>query len=355
MNTLSATVERPSLTVVTFSHQSDVVAINANISGPRGRAASRTMHREDRTTSPGLLANPSERPAGVAHPPSTWHLLVGEVRRSLSDYRLLLALTILGGFGLRIWDIGRRSLWFDELFSVSVAGLGFDDFLPVIKADANSPLYYVLLAVWLRIVGADASDALIRLPSAVAGTLSILVCFFLGRRLHSTRTGLLAAALLAGNRYHILWSQEARAYAGFTLLVLLSYLVLDLALTGGQRRRWVLHGVVTASALHFHVFAAFIVLAQVLIIISRRSRPAIGGGLLSGLVASLLVVGWIPHLSDQAGGARQAWLPPPTLESVASMVVQYSSGGRAACVLSALLIVVGLCVLRDYLRLHARP
>ena len=71
-------------------------------------------------------------------------------------------------------------------------------------------LYYWFLFGWLRLVGLDASEALIRLPSAMLGATAVLLVYLLGRRLHSPTAGLGAAALLSLNGYHILMSQEAR-------------------------------------------------------------------------------------------------------------------------------------------------
>jgi 4-amino-4-deoxy-L-arabinose transferase-like glycosyltransferase len=53
----------------------------------------------------------------------------------------------------------------------------------------------------------------IRLPSAVAGTLSILVIYFLGREIHSWQVGVLVASLQSFSMVSIAWSRTARFYA----------------------------------------------------------------------------------------------------------------------------------------------
>src|SRR5206468_9537685 len=110
--------------------------------------------------------------------------------------------------------------------------------------------------------------------------------------LHSAGAGLAAAALLAVNGYHVLLSQEARAYAALSALTILSHILLDRAIERGRVRDWALHGLVTALAFYCHFYTAFVVLAQGIFVFSRRARAAVIGLVgRSVVMAGLLGVG----------------------------------------------------------------
>ncbi|MFZ0546628.1 MAG: glycosyltransferase family 39 protein [Candidatus Promineifilaceae bacterium] len=120
---------------------------------------------------------------------------------------MLVVVLILGGL-LRFVALGRWSLWTDELYNLGL--------MPVsallahgIPADQHPPLYYLLLEQALRV---GRSEWLMRLPSAVAGVLTIPVMWRVGVALKRPRLGLLAAALLAFAPLHVWYSREARMY-----------------------------------------------------------------------------------------------------------------------------------------------
>jgi hypothetical protein len=150
---------------------------------------------------------------------------------------LLSALTVAGAL-LRAWQIGAKSLWIDEAFSVWVArqplaaGLSW-----LVRIDQHPPLSYALLHLWLRL---GDGPAVLRLLSALASTLNIPVLYALGARLAGRKVGLLAAAVLALSPFHVYLAQEARMYALLSLLVSLSLWALaGLVSEGRTTPRWV--------------------------------------------------------------------------------------------------------------------
>jgi len=86
------------------------------------------------------------------------------------------------------------------------------------QSDVHPPLYFVLLRLWQDIFGN--SDAASRAMSALAGTLTVLVIFDVGRLLNGAATGLWAALLTAIAQPQIIESQDARPYALAILLLL---------------------------------------------------------------------------------------------------------------------------------------
>jgi hypothetical protein len=160
-------------------------------------------------------------------------------------HAIALVAVVLLGLSLRLCEIGAKSLWFDETFSVwlsrqSVAGI-FDVLIQ--QDDTNPPLYALLLKYWLYL---GSSEAVVRLLSALCSTVNIPVMYLLGRRVANRQLGLLAALILAVAPFHVRFAQEARMYALLSLAVTLSLYFLARLLSDPQAASFPMgHGLVT--------------------------------------------------------------------------------------------------------------
>ena len=174
---------------------------------------SRRLARGDRRSARRRGAAPPRAGRRVAY------LADGRGRRRRVSPLVALGIVIVIGLALRLRDLGTRSLWVDELFSVGLAAQHPSTILTVLYGEeANMALYYAFMFVWVRLVGADADEAWMRLPSVLFGVAGLWALYRLGSRLDRPATGLVAAALAAVNAYHIEMSQEARAYTMWALL-----------------------------------------------------------------------------------------------------------------------------------------
>jgi mannosyltransferase len=212
--------------------------------------------------------------------------------------------------GLRLWGLERKSVWFDESMSVWFAELPLPSLFEALRMDVNPPLYYVLLHVWLLF---GQGDAWLRLPSVVFGTLTVLVTALLGRALFGWRVGLLAGLLVAVSALQIDMSQEARAYALFSLLATASLWLLHRACTAGGAA-WPGYAAVTALALYTHNFAHFLLAAEVayLAFMQALRRSWDWGPVLGVLGAGVLFLPWLPSLIAQLSLVRgDYWIQPP--------------------------------------------
>lgn len=172
------------------------------------------------------------------------------------------------GCAIRFWDLGGKSLWFDEALSLEDStslttkfGSGF-----------HPPLFYYALHAWARLAGQ--SDAVLRLIAAVPGAITVGVVFLAGRRLFSARAGAFAAAVLAVSSLHVEYSQEVRMYALATLFVAVAGWLLAEALareeTASPRERWAWAVAYTAAAYAgaaTHYLAGFVIAAQALALV----------------------------------------------------------------------------------------
>ncbi len=144
------------------------------------------------------------------------------------------------GLGLRLYCLDCRGLWFDELASVEGAQRG----PAAILTDrfgwlhTQTPLHYLL--VWLTIQPVDpvSTSLLVRLPSALAGALTVPLVYASGKEMFGRAQGLLAALMVALSVVHLNYSQDVRPYAMLTMLTVLSVYCLLVALRRGPGRWW---------------------------------------------------------------------------------------------------------------------
>src|SRR5439155_22385022 len=120
-------------------------------------------------------------------------------------------------------------------------------------------LYYLFLRLWLHL---GSTPAFIRSLSVIFALATIPALYLLGRSLFDSRTGLIAATLLALNAYHIRYSQEACSYALTVLLCVLSSLFFVESLENPSRRVHLGHILTSSLAVYAHFFAALLLLAQ---------------------------------------------------------------------------------------------
>lgn len=145
----------------------------------------------------------------------------------------LLAILAMGAF-LRLEGLGGPSLWLDEILNFDIAQASGDHpwwaWLVGFEVE-NGPLYFAVLRAGQALTP-DPETAL-RLGSAVAGLLGLLLMAWVGRRLAGAPGMVAAALLLALSPLHVVHSREGRTYA---LLMLWSLLLLAGMLEPRRRR-----------------------------------------------------------------------------------------------------------------------
>ena len=134
---------------------------------------------------------------------------------------------------LRLRHLGTYSLWCDEAFSVFVAKSSWHDFFRQLLIDrVHPPLYYLLLKLWIAVLGE--SVAALRSFSVLFSALTLLPlwsCMKQVRLSPGLRLALLFA--IACNPFLILYSQEVRMYS---LLCFLAVWSVDLYLKQRSER-----------------------------------------------------------------------------------------------------------------------
>ena len=122
---------------------------------------------------------------------------------------------ILTGFGLRLYQLGAESLWYDETVSVVLARKSLSGLIAHTAGDIHPPGYYIFLHFWQVLAQPSLTHGLEFLyawPSLWFGVLILALIYALGRRLLNRQASLLAVWLGAIHPFHIWYSQEVRMY-----------------------------------------------------------------------------------------------------------------------------------------------
>lgn len=157
---------------------------------------------------------------------------------------------------LRVFRLGAQSLWLDEAFAAHLARL---DWVASLASEINATLYYRLLGLWMVLGDGETT---LRAFSVLWSVATIPVLYALGRRLFAPREGLVAAALLAVNAFHIAYAQEARAYSLMVFLVALGALCFVEGIAQRSTRYWVAYTLATVAAMLTHAIAVLVAIAH---------------------------------------------------------------------------------------------
>lgn len=122
-------------------------------------------------------------------------------------------------------------------------------------------LYMYLAAGFLRIVGA--TFPALRTAGALIGTVTIPVVYWLGRKLFNNEVGLLAAALFAMNRWHIILSRTGLRFILMPLFCLLLVIALTHALETRKPFHWAILGLVLGWG--FYTYNAWLIMPAVVV------------------------------------------------------------------------------------------
>jgi uncharacterized membrane protein len=255
---------------------------------------------------------------------------------------------------VRLPELTRSPLWYDELFSVGVAGLPFADAMRRIVADhTNPPLFYLILKVWIAI-GGDGDHWVRLLPCLFAMMLGAGLVWLAREARAGAIAGALAVAFAAASPLSVDLANEVRAYS---LLALLACLSLAATLRDRTRRTddsFALLTIINVALVHTHYFGWLTVAAECLaaVVWSR----AFGVRILRS--AGLTVVAFLPWatavaahaLSHPAPLRNVGWITQPDAAAPLWLVRDLTGRSGSAIADIAWLAVVGVALAATTLR-----
>ena len=216
---------------------------------------------------------------------------VAEIEMTAKNRKIiffLLLIIIVAGALFRFNHLGSESIWLDEGYALVEADQ--PTVLGVLDAvygppEGTPPLYFVVLHLWMKHVGN--TEFLLRLPSVIFSIISIFIIFLIGRKLYDAKTGLITALLMSLSLIQILYSQEARPYGLFVMLVLLSTLFFIDFARKGKAKDQVIYLIFTILMLYTHYLGLFVLFCQVISYFLFREKMNIS---LKKISASVLII-----------------------------------------------------------------
>ena len=184
---------------------------------------------------------------------------------------LLLWITLAVGTFIRFYGLGAESLWLDEAISYNdcrrpILDLLLNNFLPG-KGEINGTFYFLFLHF---ITLFASSESALRFLSAVFGSISIFLIYYLSTLLVSGRQGqklgIYSAIFLALSPFHLNLCQSVRGYSLLLLLSLGAMIFQVQALLRGRIRDFL--GFIICSILiyHTHFLAIIFIGSQALLV-----------------------------------------------------------------------------------------
>ncbi|HEX7120387.1 MAG TPA: glycosyltransferase family 39 protein [Longimicrobiales bacterium] len=184
-----------------------------------------------------------------------------------------------------------------------------------------------LNAASARAFGLDA-EVSYRVPVALIGTLTVPLLFLAGARMVGPGAAFIAALLLAGSEWHIVFSRQARMYAPMMAFVIAAAAAIGAWAERGRRRELLVALALVAVAISLHALAALVLvfaLVPLALVETTRPRPAslaVFSGL--GAAATFAYLHWIQTAGFESGPFGNA-VPAP-----AAPAAPAADGWRAA-------------------------
>ena len=241
----------------------------------------------------------------------------------------LLGLTALA-FLLRLYQLDRESLWFDEALSTWFALQPLDLSIQGMLEEGlhHSPLFYIMLRPF---AAGGFNEFALRLLPALLGVLAVPFLAQLGRLIASPRVGMIAALLLVINPFHVWYSRETRMYSLlFVVAVGSMYFFAENFWHKSTLQNWLGLAFFTAVGINAHHFAFFLPLVQFVYILAtfRRNHSLLAKWAASQVLAGLFFVPWLLVVLDWGRfyGASAAPDYRPTLFDFAETVWNFGIG-----------------------------
>ena len=207
---------------------------------------------------------------------------------------ILIGIVILSLF-LRVYLMD-RPLTLDEPWTVSYIDRSFESLIEYIPTEYRMPLYY-FIAWWIHInVGVYA----LKVFSVLAGVLTVIVMYFLGKMMFNKKIGLIASFIMAISPVHIAYSQYVREYSLFLLFFAVSMLAFYNAIKKNDRNAWIFLTIANTLLFLTHFISILFIFSQlVAILLLKRNKVTIIKRFLFQIVAVLAISApWLIHLAN---------------------------------------------------------
>ncbi len=244
---------------------------------------------------------------------------------------------------VRTHNVGGQ-FWMDEAITVGISSHPLGSIPGILRMDGSPPLFYMLLHIWMQLVGNG--EAATHWLSEIFTALTIPVGYWAGHTIAGKRLALMSATLFAFNAFLDYYAVETRMY---TLMALLGLLATIGFINGFVfRRRAYIPLFTVAQALMFYTHAWAIYYAAgsflSLILLWYISDEDIRAGLIKDVIIAyaasvVLFLPWVPTFIFQALHTAAPWDKKPHFGAPIQLAVGVLGG---ASITAVMLISAGI-------------
>ncbi len=231
---------------------------------------------------------------------------------------LIIALISVLYVAFRFWGITDSCLWFDEIFSVHAAEHSWETIISFVAKDLiHPPLFYVLLKLWMSLVGE--SLFWLRALPVLFSILALFPLWMLCRELKlKPHAAIVAISLFAVNGSLIKYAQEVRMYSLLLFLSLFSIWLFSRFYFRGKNF-WLLT-VVNILLVYTHYFGWLVIIAEVVAILIAQRIKILRTLLMVGVVLAAFLpwVFTIFRFAEPGPGVEQniGWIAKPGIGAI---------------------------------------
>jgi uncharacterized membrane protein len=210
---------------------------------------------------------------------------------------ILLSGIVLCALLLRLIGLTKFDFWFDEISCLSKVTL--DQLIrESLKSYCFQPLYSLFLYYWRNL---GSSEFFLRLPSVIAGVVSVFLMYKLIRKLFDSKTGLIGALLLGISPFAVYFSQELLPLSWVILFSLASTYFYVRAITESSSRYWFGNIACNIINVYLRYSSIMVLFSQCLffIIYRRRFKNSKHKFFLAQLIQAILLLPWLYIVGTQ--------------------------------------------------------
>jgi len=193
-------------------------------------------------------------------------------KRGLSDLLVVIGVTILSTL-LMLYQLDKKSLWVDELFTVTNSQSGtFDIIIGIMRGDPHPPLQYLALHYFTQLTG-NHGVFNSRLLFVLFGILSVIAFYPMIRYVLTREAALISLVLFGITPFLIMYSRMARYYSLVLFLSIVSFYFFFRIISHGKEQRMtdqILFILVSTLLLYTYIPAVAVVAAQICVLIYKQ-------------------------------------------------------------------------------------
>ncbi len=242
---------------------------------------------------------------------------------------------------IRLIGITSESYWLDEAVSIKQAQENYSTAIEMVKSDIHLPLYTVLLHFWVKLFGITELSS--RSLSLMFGVLSLFMVYLLARKLFCEKIALISLALTAVSPIMTYYSQEARLYSLFVLLVLVSFYFFIEYIEKKDNKNLLFYLFFSLLLIYTHLFSFLVIIAQNMYVLYfyRFKIKKLLKWFLCQLALFMLFTPWIPTLIKQVNRTLSVmWIPKPNPGIVIKTFVEFFGNTLNLLIFIFVLVVI---------------